>query len=165
VGGDQRRPFTACALEGGLESVVDADERAAADGDGMRGEIGVEIVVGQLQPGEEQQVVVAPRALRLGVDLGEVVGVVPGVHASERRVRGQPRIVEPVDVVGHAEDVEPAAAVQVDELRECERAVAPARVGVELAEQRLDLPAHPVRVLLRAEDAGERAGDDRAATR
>jgi hypothetical protein len=53
-----------------------------------------------------------------------------------------------VDVIGDAEHVEGVTPVEVDELPERERAVAPRRMRVELAEQRLDLPAHPARSVL-----------------
>ena len=142
MGGDERRPLAAHTREGRVEPPVDTGKRAAADCDCVRGEERVEVVVGQLEPGQEQQVVLPAGALGLRLDLCEVVGVVRGMDASERCVVGQPRIVAAVDVVGDAEDVEAVASVQVDELGQRERAVAPPRVGVELAEQRLDLAAH-----------------------
>ena len=77
------------------------------------------------------------------VDLCQVAVVAPGCDAARRRARREPRIVRAIDVVGHAEHVEALAPVEVDELGKRQRTVAPARVGVELAEQRLDLPAHP----------------------
>src|SRR5262249_41647568 len=45
-------------------------------------------------------------------------------------------------VVGDGEDVEAGATVEVGELADRQRAVAPRRVGVELAEQRRELRSH-----------------------
>jgi heme-degrading monooxygenase HmoA len=45
-------------------------------------------------------------------------------------------------VVGHGQHVEAVRSIEVDEFRQRQRAVAPPRVRVELAEQRLDLLAH-----------------------
>jgi hypothetical protein len=46
-------------------------------------------------------------------------------------------------VVGDREDVEAAAAVEVAELPQAERAVTPRRVRVELAEEWTGLRLHP----------------------
>src|SRR6185436_15500952 len=53
-----------------------------------------------------------------------------------------PRIVGAHDVIRDAEDVEPAAPVEVDELGDGQFAVAPPRVRVELAEQRTQTSSH-----------------------
>lgn len=50
-------------------------------------------------------------------------------------------IVAPQQVVGHAENVEAVHSVQVDELGECERSVAPRGVRVKLAKQHPGLHA------------------------
>ena len=76
MGGDERRPLASRVLERRVDSGVDAHERAAANGDGMRGEIGIEVVVRQFDAGEEQQVVLTLRALSLRIELGEILGVV-----------------------------------------------------------------------------------------
>ena len=67
----------------------------------------------------------------------------------QRRARARPSpssalpgIVATHDVVGHAQHVEAVPPVQVDELGHRQRAVAPARVGVELAEQRAGSASH-----------------------
>ena len=142
MGGDERRPLAARRAERGVEPLVDADEGAAADGNGVRGEVGVEVVVGQLEPGHEQQVVLALGPSRLRLDLGEVVAVIARVNPSPRPRLGQPRVVAADDVIGDADHVEAAAAVEVDQLGHRQLPVAPAGVRVELAEQRLDLAAH-----------------------
>jgi hypothetical protein len=45
------------------------------------------------------------------------------------------RVIAPERVVGHAEDVEARSTVEIDELPQRERSVAPGRVGVELAQE------------------------------
>jgi hypothetical protein len=74
--------------KGGVEPLVDAHEGAAADGDGVRGEVWVEVVVGQLEPGHQQQVVLALGSNRLRLDLGEVVAV---IASCSEFVHGRPR--------------------------------------------------------------------------
>jgi hypothetical protein len=102
----------------------------------------IEVVVGQLEPWDHQQVVLAPRPLRLRLDLREVSlerGVAePGQH----RVRRLPRVVASNDVIRDRQHVEAAPTLEVDELGKRQLAVAPLCVRVELAEQRLDSPAH-----------------------
>jgi hypothetical protein len=58
----------------------------------------------------------------------------------------RPRIVAAQDVIGDAEDIETGCSVQVDDRSERKRAVAPSRVGVELAEQGARSSAHTLRV-------------------
>ena len=48
-----------------VELPVDAHEGAAAERDCVRGEVGVEVVVRQLEPGHEEEVVFVPGSLRL----------------------------------------------------------------------------------------------------
>jgi hypothetical protein len=98
------------------------------------------VVVGELEPRQDEQVVVAARPLGLRSDLGEVVGVVPCVHAERESLC---RRVGADDVVGDGEHVEAVRPVEIDELGKGQCPVAPPRVGVELAQQGLDLPAHP----------------------
>ena len=124
----------------------------------MGGERGVGVVVRELEPRDEQEVVLPARAFGLGADLGEIVGVVPGVDSARRRVGRDPRVVPANDVVGDGEDVEAVLAVEVDELGKGEGAVAPPRVRVELAEQRLDFPAHPLSGCVRTGGDGARSG-------
>ena len=88
MGGDERRPFATRLHERGVDASIDADEGAAADGDGVRGESWIEVVDRQLEPGQEEQVVLAPRALGLRLDLGEVVRVVARRQSARDRVGG-----------------------------------------------------------------------------
>jgi hypothetical protein len=61
-------------------------------------------------------------------------------------------------VVGDAQDVESAASMEIDELGDREHAVAPARVGVELAEERAEASPHRLqRERVRAR-AGQKSG-------
>src|SRR5947209_14398614 len=53
--------------------------------DRMRGLERIGVVVGELEPGQDEQVVLPPCAFGLRCDLGEVVAVVPRVHAEPRR--------------------------------------------------------------------------------
>src|SRR5688572_19311485 len=99
----------------------------------MGRQVRVGMVVGELEAGDHDHPVERPRTLGLAVDCGHVLGEHGLVEA---RGLGAPRVVAPQDVIGDAEDVEPGAAVEVDELPEGQLAVAPSRVGVELAEQR-----------------------------
>ena len=108
----------------------------------MRCHDGLGIVERQLEAGNDEHSVGSPGAARFSLDLSEVAG--PRVlvdRPEEKSLVLAPGIVGAYDVVGHAQDVEPAAPVQVDE-RDGELTVAPARVGVELAEQRSESSAH-----------------------
>jgi hypothetical protein len=58
-------------------------------------------------------------------------------------------------VIRDAEDVELEAAVEVDQLRQCQLAVAPRRVRVELAEQ--EVASHGASVVCAGERLGNRA--------
>jgi hypothetical protein len=145
MGGDQRRPGAARLLERDVDPVVDPHELPAADRDRVRCAEWVEVVVGQLEAGNEQEVVLASGALRLGRELPQVLGVFRSVEPTGRRIGCQPRVVAARNVVGDAEDVEAGASVEVDELADAQGAVAPVRMRVELAEQWPDFPTHPVR--------------------
>jgi hypothetical protein len=68
-------------------------------------------------------------------------------------------------VVGDAEDVETVPPVQVYELCERERTVAPRRVRVQLAEKRLDLLVNLPRLCPWRAMRGLRGGDDAGAGR
>ena len=132
---DQRRAVVTRCLERGHEPVVDGDERAQTDRDGVGSVARVAVVVGELRPGNDEKVVLragAPRFLR---DLREVGRQPRGREVAALAARGSPRVVAPDDVVGDTEDVEAMTAVEVDELADREQPIAPARVRVELAEQ------------------------------
>ena len=98
----------------------------------------VGVVVGQLEARDHEQVVEHAGAGGLARELRQVRGEVPAVHAA----------LAADDVVGDREHVEAGAAVQIAELAWRELAVAPRRMRVELAEQRLDLRPHRRPVLL-----------------
>lgn len=72
MGGDQGCTFLSGLLESLLDPVIDPDERAAADRHGLSSGEGIRGVIGQLEAGEEQQVVLAQRPFRLSLDLGEI---------------------------------------------------------------------------------------------
>ena len=97
MGGDERRPLAAGIAERLLEPVVHVDEGAAADGQRVRGEKGIEVVVGQLETVQQEQAVVPCGARRLRVDLRDVGGVVFGVDSARRHVGSPPRIVHAID--------------------------------------------------------------------
>jgi hypothetical protein len=137
------------ARQRSVDSPIDADEGAAAERDCVRGEVGVEVVVRQLEPWDEEEVVFVPGPRCFCLDLEEIGAVVVDVNVTWAGVGLKPGVVGAHAVVGDAEDIEPAPPVQVDELWKRELAVAPRRVRVQLAEQRLDSPAHLARLCLR----------------
>ena len=100
----------------------------------MRGLERVHVVERQLEPRDHEQAVRPPRARGLALDVREVVVEAHLVDGPAAGARSR-RVVCPDHVVGDAEHVESVAPVQVDELGDVERAVAPARVGVQLAEE------------------------------
>ena len=114
VGADQGRSGLPRGQQGADQADVRRDELAQPDRDCVRGEVGVEMVVRQLDPRKHQQVVERPCALGLGVDRGEVRGEGPFVDA---RLGHAPGVVRADDVIGDAEDVEAVAAVEIDEAR------------------------------------------------
>jgi hypothetical protein len=116
--------------------------RPQADRDGVGGEKWIEVVVRELEAGEEQQVVARSGPLRLGVDLLEVGAMIRRHDPARPLPRRHERVVVPVHVVGDDENVEARPPVQIHELRQRERSVAPRRVRVELAEERLWPAAH-----------------------
>jgi hypothetical protein len=130
-------------LPGGTKGLEDPslkwNERSQADGDGVRGLVRVEVVVGELQPGDDQHPVADERPLRLLIDRGEVGLEVPSVDEGTT-VPGSllpiPGVVASERVVGHAEHVEARATVLIDELPQGERSIAPGRMGMKLAEER-----------------------------
>ena len=109
----------------------------------MAASTGLVVVEGELEAGDDEHPVRSPGARGLALDLGEVererhlvdrAEAEPFLHA--------PGIVRAHDVVGDAEDVEAGSSVEIDELGDGELAVAPARVGVELAEQWSEASSH-----------------------
>ena len=115
----------------------------------MTGTVWVRVVVGELEAGQEQESVGREGAGALALDLREVGADVRSIDAGAP-VPERPGIVGAQDVVGDAEDVEAGRSVEVDHRPERELAVAPGRVGVELAEQRARAFAHSPRVCQRA---------------
>jgi hypothetical protein len=95
-------------------------------------QVGLRVVVRHLEARHDEHSVQSPRALGLGVHGGEIRAEVRLVHARFGQVPG---IVGAKDVIRDAEDVEAGAAVEIDELPQCQLAVAPGGVGVKLAEQ------------------------------
>ena len=61
---------------------VDADEALEADGDRVCRQSRVDVVVGELEPGQKEQVVLGPGALGLAADRVEVRSVVPRVDVA-----------------------------------------------------------------------------------
>ena len=104
-------------------------------GDAVRARLGPIVVERQLEAGDHEQVVGIPGAFRLGLDRGEVVVVVARMDVVDGGAAGD-------RVIGHAEHVEAGVAVDVDQLGKRERAVAPGRVRVQLAEQRMTVMGH-----------------------
>ncbi len=125
------------------DPVVHRDEAPQAQGERMCRHDGLGIVERQLEAGNDEHSVGSPGAARFPLDLREVAGPRLLVdRAEEKSLVLAPGIVGAYDVIGHAENVEPTAAVEVDELGDGELTVAPACVRVELAEQRSESSAH-----------------------
>ena len=120
---------------------IDRDVPLETDSDGVSREVGIVVVVGQLEPGQEEEVVVAACPLGFVPDLREIVVIVLGADAACRRLAGRP-VVRADDVVGEAEDVEPDRTVDVDDLPDRERTVTPAAVRVQFGEQGADPGSH-----------------------
>ena len=143
MGRDDDRAELACSGHGRLDAVVDADEGADAERERVRSLVGVEVVPGELEPWNEHQAIPLARTPGFVVELGQVVGEDLRAHAAlVALLRLQPRIITSTRVVGDAQDVEAAGAVDVDQLADREGAVAPRRVSVQLGEQRSDAGPH-----------------------
>jgi hypothetical protein len=117
---DQRGAGGHGGLDRPVDPCVDGDEAPEADRQGVSREAGVGVVVGELEPGQDEQAVALARPARLVIDLGEI-GLVARGGDSIRRV-GE---ISAANVIGDAEDVEPTRAIQVDERGQRERPVAP----------------------------------------
>jgi hypothetical protein len=118
-------------LDRRIEPVLEADEPVQADRHGVRRPLWVGIVPRQLQSRQHQQTMTAPGTFGLVADLGQVLGVDGGCdHSSVSH-----------DVVRDAQHVEPGTAVEIDDVRQLEITVAPARVRVQLAQE--TAPDHP----------------------
>jgi hypothetical protein len=111
-----------------LEPLVDRTPGAQADCECVPGLVGISGSVCQLGAGNQQQVVLLTRAPRLALERLHVMGV-------RLRTEAKRASVAPKQVVGYAEDVEAVHSVQVNELGDGERAVAPRRMGVQLAQE------------------------------
>jgi hypothetical protein len=136
VGGDERRPLRAGSAQSLFQPGAHADEGAQPERDAVAGCFGLCDLVGQLEAGQDEQVVEPPRPLALGVDLTEV-----------RVEVGRLDVVVQHRVIGDREHVEAVASVEVAELAHAERPVAPGRVCMQLAEERVLLCRHMHRVL------------------
>jgi len=84
-------------------------------------DVRVGVVVGELEPRHEQEVVQLPRALGLDADRVQVLAVALRGDPGPLGVLGGPGIVGPQRVIGDDEDVETARAVEIDELRQRKR--------------------------------------------
>lgn len=72
---DERRPGRVGPLDRRPEPVGEGDVLPEPDGDGVGRTPGIEIVVGELQTGDEEQPVLLESTSRLTFDLRQVVGV------------------------------------------------------------------------------------------
>jgi hypothetical protein len=108
---------------------VDPDIPAQPDGDGVYRRIRVVVRVGQLEPRDHQQTVVAQRTLGHSAD-----GL--RVRREGALVDRPGRVVGADHVIGDRKDVESPHAVEVGQLLEAELSVAPGRVRMQLAEER-----------------------------
>ena len=133
--GDERGAAPPRLAERVLDAVGDADEPLEPHGHGMRPEQRVGVVVRQLETRQDEHVVLHACARGLDLDGREVGVVVAGMDVRVPRAGARERIVGPHGVIGDAEHVEAGVAVGVDELADRLRAVAPGRVGVQLAQQ------------------------------
>ena len=133
-----------CGRSHGLgDPVVHRDEGSEPDGDRMSRQHGLVVVERQLEARDDEHSVRPPGARCLAFDLGEVAGPRLLAHGAEQQpFLFAPRIVGPHHVVGDAEHVEPVTSVEIDELGDGQLAVAPARMRVQLAEQRSETPSH-----------------------
>jgi hypothetical protein len=89
----------------------------------------------QLESRQDEQVVQQTCARGLRLDRLQIALEVAGVNVVRARTRMSPGVVAAHAVVGDAEDVEVAGAVQVDHLAQGERPVAERRVAMKLAEE------------------------------
>jgi hypothetical protein len=128
-----------------VEAVVEADEAAQPEREHVRGLQWIGVVVGELETGDHDQAVAGCGPLGLRLERGEV-----GLEAR----RGDSASRRAVNVVGNGKDVEPGAAVQIHERTQVERAVAPGRVSVKLAEQWARYAGHRVDVRRRTCGSG-----------
>jgi hypothetical protein len=124
-----------------------------ADRDPVSREIGVVVVERQLGAGDDEHAVAGLRPAGLTLDVAHVFR--PRLLRDANRpalpfARTPPGIARRQDVIRDAEDVEAVPAVEVDELRNRELAVAPGRMRVQLTEQRPYLRARVHEVSLAA---------------
>jgi hypothetical protein len=104
MGGDQRGISGARVGQRGLEAAVEADEPPQPEGQRVCRSAWIRVVVGQLEPGNDEQVVLRSRTLGFGLDLREVIGV---RRRDNRRACVSCGVACPDDVVGDREHVEP----------------------------------------------------------
>ena len=113
-----------------VDPFVDGDKAAQAERKGMGCLRGIGVVVGELEARDDEQSVPLHRAGRLTVELGQVGGMVRSGDPPWRVCE-----ISAAGVIGDAEDVEAARAIQVDERGQFEQAVAPRRVRMQLGQQ------------------------------
>ena len=112
------------------------DEAAQSDRDCMGREPGIRVVAGDLEAWHEEEAVERARPLGLLLDRSQVGRMVPCVHVPGLgALSREPRVPVRERVVAQAEEVEAGVSVDIDELPEGERPVAPGRVCVQLAEE------------------------------
>jgi catechol 2,3-dioxygenase-like lactoylglutathione lyase family enzyme len=123
-------------LDRSLDPRVDGYGLAQAERERVRRVRRIEVVIRQLEPWDDDEAVRAKSPRSLELQLGKV-RIVPLERqcVRARRLVGEPWVVGADDVIGDAEDVEARQAVEIDELANGERSVAPRRVCVQLGEE------------------------------
>ena len=122
---DERRSRRASLPERFVEAVVDPDELAQTDSDGMARPPRILVLHSQLDPGTRARPELVSRPLRLCVDLSEI--------GAEVLCANVETLGAPHHVVRDCEDVEAGVPVELYQLGDAERAVAPGRVRVSSA--------------------------------
>jgi hypothetical protein len=121
--------------------VVQGDQATQPDSDGMTSAVRVRVVVSELETRHQQHPVGRERTSALALDRREVSADVRGIDA-RARVPKRPRVVAAQDMVRDTEDVEAGPPVEVDHRPQRKLPIAPARVGVQLAQQWAPASAH-----------------------
>jgi hypothetical protein len=118
-----------------VDAVVDGNELAQSDSDGVGRRGRVAIVESEFETRNHEKVIPFSRSFGLASDLAKVVGVVLRLNALQEALGGrQPGVVTSENMVRDAKHVEASEADKINELSDGERAVAPGGVGVEFCE-------------------------------